>query len=95
MSGTRGAAFGFRCGKFDLAVTAQNHIVPGSKGTLKFSMLKHISMNDAAGKFLLTVEHEGKTVYRANVVVSWLGHSKEPEPFLGFQCDDTIVRAST
>ena len=79
--------FGFTCGDFDVALTAEKIIVPGSKGTLKKSLLPMVAMDDAAGIYQLTVEHSGMTVFRSKVHVLWLGHEKEPQPFLGFKCD--------
>jgi hypothetical protein len=79
--------FGFDCGDFDVALTAEKIIVPGSKGTLKKSLLPTIPLNDAAGIYKLTVCHNGATVYRSKVHVLWVEHPKEPEPFLGFKCD--------
>ena len=80
--------FGFSCGHFEVALTANKFVVPGSRGTLKKSLIPTSDPNDAAGIYRLTVQHEGSTVFKSNVHVYWLGHDKEPQPFLGFKCDD-------
>lgn len=92
---SKAPAFGFQCGYFGLALTAEKYIVPGSKGTLKKSLLPTVDMNDAAGFYILTVIFEGTTVYKSKVHVLWVGHPKEPEPFLAFTCDDPDLVAQS
>lgn len=80
--------FGFECGHFSVALSAGKIVIPGSKGTIKKSMLPMAAMDDVAGPYELTMRCNRATIYKAVVHVLWLGHPKEPEPFLGFRCDD-------
>ncbi|MBI4458352.1 hypothetical protein HY633_05295 [Candidatus Uhrbacteria bacterium] len=69
--------FGFECGHFSVALSAEKIVIPGSKGTLKKSMLPMVAMDDVAGAYELTMRCDDATIYKAVVQVLWLGHRQE------------------
>lgn len=94
--------YGFECGQFSVALSAEKIVIPSSKGTIKKSMLPMAALDDVAGPYELTVRCGDSTIYKAVVHVLWLRHrqearrsrgltgrkKKQPQPFLGFRCED-------
>lgn len=81
--------FGFHCGEFSLALSGNGIVLPGSKDQpLKKSSLPMSSMNEAAGPHTLRVTCEGSLICDIPVHVLWVGHSSQPEPFLGIRSED-------
>lgn len=76
--------FGFTCGKFFVALSDNNIIMPGSKGRpLRQSLVPTVQ----AGRYQVEAASGGEVFVKWNVIVHWVGHPKEPEPFLGLETD--------
>lgn len=74
--------FGFSCGVFNVALSANNIIMPGSKGKpLRKSLVPAVR----AGRYQVEASCEGAVFVKWDVTVHWVGHHSEPEPFLGLQ----------
>ena len=81
--------FGFRCGKFSVALSGNELVLPGSKNQpLRISLIACGDPNDAAGKYTLAVKSYGSIVASIPVHVMWVTHQSEPEPFLGLKAEN-------
>jgi len=81
--------FGFTCGKFSVALSGNDLILPGSKNQpLRKSLLPYAALNDTAGLYTLEVKSGGSIVAYMPVNVIWVTHELQPEPFLGLKADD-------
>ena len=81
--------YGFNCGTFSIAKTSEGYIVPGGKiAPLRKSYIPTVDMDDSSGLYTLEMHSEGKIVCCIPVHVLWVGHPKEPEPFIALKVDD-------
>jgi hypothetical protein len=86
----RGPQFGFCCGVFSVVLSGNEVILPGSKDApLRKSLLPYMDMNQAAGPYTLRATCADSIICDIPVKVIWAGHATQPEPFLGFQAEDT------
>lgn len=82
--------FGFCCGSFSVALSGNDMVLPGSKNQpLRRSLIGAADMNDAAGQYTMRVKSEGTWVCDLPVHVYWVGHSSQPEPFLGIRSESS------
>ena len=88
--------FGFHCGSFSVALSGNDMVLPGSMDQpLKRSLVPVADMNDTAGPYTIRVKSNGSWVCDLPVHVYWVGHSSQPEPFLGIKSDNSAeLRAS-
>ena len=84
------AQFGYTCGEFSVAVSANNIILPGSRNApLRKSLLPTVDMNDTAGSYTLRATCDSNVICEIPVNIVWVGHKTQPEPFLGFRVANT------
>lgn len=82
--------FGFTCGEFSIALSANRIVLPGSRNQpLRKSLLALSGMNDTAGPYMLRVSSQGRIVCDMPVLVVWVAHESQPQPFLGIQVDNS------
>lgn len=82
--------FGFTCGKFSVALSGNDLVLPGSNNQpLRKSLLPYAALNDTAGLYTLEVKSGGSIVANLPVHVMWVTHESQPEPFLGLKADDS------
>lgn len=78
--------FGFVCGKFSVALSGNNIILPGSKNQpLKRSLIPATGINNAAGHYTLQSTCEGEVICDLPVRVVWVTHESQSQPFLGLE----------
>ena len=88
--------FGSLCGKFSVALSGNDIVLPGSKNQpLKFSLIACADPNRAAGQYTLEVKSGGSIVANMPVHAMWVTHKSQPEPFLGLKAEySTELRES-
>ncbi len=81
--------FGFTCGKFSVALSGNDLVLPGSNNQpLKKSLIPYASPNDSAGHYTVEINNSGSIVASMPVHVMWVTHQTQPEPFLGLKAEN-------
>lgn len=81
--------YGFSCGTFSLAKTAEGYIIPGGRSApLRKSYVPTVDMDASSGLYTLEMYSDGKIVCNILVHVLWVGHPKDPELFIALKVDD-------
>lgn len=88
--------FGFKCGSFSVALSEQKFVIPGGKSApLRKSYLPYLPIDLAKGPCRFQATHLGKIVCDVPVVVHWVTHPQESEPFIALESEtpDDLVAA--
>lgn len=81
--------YGFNCGVFSVAKSAEGYIIPGGKSRpLRKSYVPTVDIDRSAGPYTLKMFSEDKIVCNIPVHVLWVVNPKEPEPFIALKVDD-------
>jgi hypothetical protein len=81
--------YGFRCRSFSVALSSNGLVVPGeSDQPLRQSMVPVETSHDMAGHYTLRVRSAGELICDLPVVVVWVLHRSQTEPFLGIRPDE-------